>query len=336
MTKRFFLYLGLTLMIVVWAFSFIAVDIAVDYIPPLSFALYRFLIASLSFLIIDFAVYIRRKWSTNAIKGEKHLEIPESEELSTSMEADKNLTIGMRLIPRLSTNQWLSLILASFSGISLFFLAQYTSIQLIGPSLPALFVCLLAPLLISLMALVFFKERLTKIKIIGFIIATIGGYFLVTGGDIGNLLPDSPNFFGYFLALLTPILWAIYSIITKKIIQKIPTLQMLKIVAYLGTFELFIFVLLDNQLWILLESLFNILLITLALYVGVVCYILGYFIWQHSQKQLKSSKVASFLYIEPFITLLASIFLQLEQTIVLWNIVGGIIVLLGVLLINYR
>jgi len=323
-------------MIIVWAFSFIAVDIAVDYMPPLSFALYRFLIASFSFLIIDFGVYIGRKRNTNAIKRERNLPDPESEDLNRSIEGNKNFLIGMRLLPRLSTNQWLSLILASFSGISLFFLAQYTAIQLIGPSLPALFVCLLAPVLISLMALVFFKERLTKLKIIGFIIATIGGYFLVTGGDIGNLLPDSPNFVGYFLALLTPILWAIYSIITKKIIQKIPTLQMLKIVAYLGTFELFIFVVLDNQLWVFLENLLNILLITLALYVGVVCYIIGYFIWQHSQKQLKSSKVASFLYIEPFITLLASIFLQLEQTIVLWNIVGGIIVLMGVLLINYR
>lgn len=323
-------------MIIVWAFSFIAVDIAVDYIPPLSFALYRFLIASFSFLIIDFGVYIRRKWNIKAVKKEDNFAKFESKELANSKKERKNSTIGIRLLPRLSTKQWLSILLASFSGISFFFLAQYTSIQLIGPSLPALFVCLLAPVLISLMALVFFKERLTKLKIIGLIIASIGGYFLVTGGDIGSLLPDSPNFVGYFLALLTPILWAIYSIITKKIIQKIPTFQILKIVAYLGTIELFIFVLLDNQLWILLENLLNILLIALGLYVGVVCYIIGYFIWQHSQKQLKSSKVASFLYIEPFITLLASIFLQLEQTIVLWNIVGGIIVLIGVLLINYR
>lgn len=277
---------------------------------------------------------MRKKWNIKAIKKEDNLAKLESKELADSKKERKNSTI--RLLPHLSKKQWLSLLLASFSGISFFFLAQYTSIQLIGPSLPALFVCLLAPVLISLMALVFFKERLTKLKIIGFIIATMGGYFLVTGGDIGNLLPDSPNFTGYFLALLTPVLWATYSIITKKIIQKIPTFQMLKIVAYLGTFELFIFVVLDNQLWILLENFLNILLITLGLYVGVVCYIIGYFIWQHSQKQLKSSKVASFLYIEPFITLLASIFLQLEQTIVFWNIVGGIIVLMGVLLINYR
>jgi drug/metabolite transporter (DMT)-like permease len=323
-------------MIIVWAFSFIVVDIAVDYIPPLSFALFRFLIASLCFLIIDLYFYLKRKRDKRIVEREENLGKSNSEELNNFERADTNSHFGVRLLPKLSTKQWLSLILASFSGISFFFLAQYTSIQLIGPSLPALFVCLLAPVLISLLALVFFNERLTKIKIIGFIIATIGGYFLVTGGDIGNLLPDSPNFVGYFLALLTPILWAIYSIITKKIIQKLPTLQMIKIVAYLGTFELFIFVLLDNQLWILLQNLFNILLITLGLYVGVICYIIGYFIWQHSQKQLQSSKVASFLYIEPFITLIASIFLQLEQTILLWNILGGIIVLLGVLLINYK
>jgi len=64
--------------------------------------------------------------------------------------------------------------------------------------------------------------------------------------------------------------------------------------------------------------------------------VLGYYIWQNSQKLLKSSKVASFLYIEPFLTLIFSFLLQRSETILLWNIIGGVIVLIAVLIINYK
>ena len=49
-----------------------------------------------------------------------------------------------------------------------------------------------------------------------YIIATVGGFLLVTGGDLRTLTPETPNFLGYLFALLTPILWAIYTISTKK------------------------------------------------------------------------------------------------------------------------
>ncbi|MFX1260379.1 MAG: EamA family transporter [Promethearchaeota archaeon] len=52
-------YLLLILMILLWSFSFIVVDIAVDYIPPLSIALYRFIISSMGFITID--IYIKFK-----------------------------------------------------------------------------------------------------------------------------------------------------------------------------------------------------------------------------------------------------------------------------------
>jgi drug/metabolite transporter (DMT)-like permease len=111
---------------------------------------------------------------------------------------------------------------------------------------------------------------------------------------------------------------------------------MLKYIAYLGTIELFLFVLLNNELLIFISNMFNVILILCSLYVGILCYILGYYIWQKSQLTLKSSKVASFLYIEPFITLLFSILLQRSETIIFWNIIGGVIVLMAVLIINYK
>ncbi|MHA1914504.1 MAG: DMT family transporter [Promethearchaeota archaeon] len=296
-------------MIIVWGFSFVVVDIAVDLMPPLSFALYRFVIASLTFVLIDFFLFIRKK--RNKIKES-------------------------RIREPFSRNDWLLLLVASLTGVSLFFFSQYSAIATIGPSLPALFVCLLAPLVITILALVLFKEKLNALKILGFAIASIGGFLLITGGNLRNLTPNAPNFPGYLFALITPFLWGIYSTITKKINKKNSSMTMLKYIGYLGMVELLIFVLINNEMQTFLSNIFNPLLILCAVYTGILCYIVGYYIWQNSQINLNSSKVASFLYVEPFITLLFSLLLQRSETIVIWNIIGGVIVLVAVLIINYK
>ncbi|MFX1366141.1 MAG: DMT family transporter [Promethearchaeota archaeon] len=305
------IYLELIFMVIIWSFSFIIADIAVEFIPPLSLALYRFILASCTFLIID--IYFK-------IKNKK----------------DKSLKIEENNVSKFSKNDWILIIISSFTGVSLFFFAQYSSIEIIGPSLPALFVCLLTPVIITILALLFFNEKINKFKILGFLIATIGGFLLVTGGNITTLTPESPNFLGYLFALITPVLWAIYSIATKKISQSHSSNFINKYVAYIGTIELFIFALINNELPVFFNNFFTIQLFICALYLGFLCYVLGYFIWQNSQKLLKSSNVASFLYIEPFLTLIFSFIFQRSETIIIWNILGGIIVLIAVLVINYK
>jgi drug/metabolite transporter (DMT)-like permease len=298
-------------MVVLWSFSFVVVDIAVEFIPPLSIALYRFVIASISFLLIDIYFKLKKK---------------------------RQITSISKIKTDFSKNDWLLLILASFTGLSFFFLFQYSSIEIIGPSLPALFVCLITPVIITILALFFFKEKLNFFKILGFVIATIGGFLLVTGGDINSLSPDSPNFLGYLFALLTPILWAIYSTTTKIVSKKnsTSTNTMNKYIAYIGTLELVIFVIINGEIFIFIQNFFNISLFLCAIYLGFGCYVIGYYIWQNSQKVLKSLNVASFLYIEPFLTLIFSLLFQRSETIVLWNLIGGIIVLIAVLIINYE
>lgn len=305
------IYALLILMVFIWSFSFVLVDIAVEFIPPMSLALTRFFIVSIVFIIADIYFFVNRKIENIKI-GEKK---------------EKNFY---------TRREWIYLVIGSFCGISLFFAIQYSAINLIGPSLPALFVCLLSPVLITILALIFFKEKVTSIKLIGFVIATFGGFLLVTGGDLGIFTPETPNFLGYLFALITPLLWAIYTIVTKKLSKEKSNLTTLKYLAYLGTVELFILVLLNNELLVFIQNLTNIYVLMSGIYLGIGCYIIGYFIWQKSQKELKSSKGASFLYIEPFLTLLLSMLLNRPETILVWNIVGGFIVLVAVLLINYK
>ncbi|MFX0027468.1 MAG: DMT family transporter [Candidatus Hermodarchaeota archaeon] len=285
------IYFFLVLMIIIWSFSFIIVDMSVVFIPPLSIALYRFIVASVGFLLIDLYIKLRKNKIHNITTKKSY-----------------------------SRREWIYLIMASFFGVSFFFFAQYSAINLIGPSLPALFVCLLAPVLISILALIFFNEKLNKFKIIGFIIASIGGFLLVTGGNLENITPESPNFLGYMFALMTPIFWAIYSTITKKIVKNSSSNQMNKYISYLAVIELLILVIINNEFIVFVQNFLNPILFLSSIYLGVGCYIIGYYIWQYSQNRLKSAKVASFLYAEPFLTLMFSMLFQRSDVVVIWNI----------------
>ncbi|MHA1490671.1 MAG: DMT family transporter [Promethearchaeota archaeon] len=305
------IYFLLILMILIWSFSFIIVDVAVEFIPPLCIALYRFVISSAAFLIMDFYFKMRGKnnFKENAYKTEK---------------------------TKFLKKDYIFLIIASLTGSSFFFIFQYSAISIIGPSLPALFICLLSPVFITILSLIFFNERLSWVKGIGFIIASIGGFLLVTGGNLNTLTPKSPNFLGYLFALVTPLLWAIYTIIIKKITKNNSHITTLKYVTYLGTIELFLFVLINNEFLIFLENLLNFPLFLCGLYIGLGCHIFGYYIWQYSNNELKSSKVASFLYVEPFLTICFSFLLQRSEVILIGNIIGGVVVLVALLLINYK
>ncbi len=304
-------YILLTIMIVLWAFSFIVVDVSITFLTPLSVAFYRFLFASLSYMIIDIIIRVKKKRSNSK---------EDSKQKSTPF----------------NWKDWLILFLATQFGVVLFFYTQYNAIQSIGPSLPALFVCLLSPILIAVFALAFFNEKLNSLKVIGFLIATIGGFFLVTGGDINTLNPTTPNFLGLIFALFTPLFWALYTILTKILMKNHSTNTLLKDIAYLGTLELFLIILFNGDISNFLNNALNWVVLISALYLGPVCYTLGYYIWQDSQRNLNSSNVASFLYVEPFITLVLSYLFQIKETVLIGNILGGFVVLIAVVIINYN
>lgn len=307
-------YFLLFVMIFVWGFSFIVVDIAMDFVTPLSIALYRLIIASFSLILID--LYLRKK-------------------------NDKTITLNVdKIINKGSVrNYWLYIVLASLTGVSLYLFIIYSAISLIDPSLPVLADCLINPILITILSLVIFKEKLTKNKVIGFIIASFGAYLLITGGNIGVLQPNSPNFIGYILALLAPLVWSFYTIAIKKVKQfdsSRTDLQNLKNISIFGTIEFFILIIITGEMNIFLNNFLNLIVILCALYLGLGAFIIGYYIWNYSLKKLRSSSVASFLYLQPFITLILSIIFQRSDIIGLWNIFGGLIVMVALVIINYK
>jgi drug/metabolite transporter (DMT)-like permease len=73
---------------------------------------------------------------------------------------------------------------------------------------------------------------------------------------------------------MTPITWAFYSIITKRIIREKSNFKTLKYIAYFGTIELFIIVILSNELLVFIQNFFNIYVFLTGIYLGIGCYII--------------------------------------------------------------
>ena len=309
-----FIYVLLFVMIFFWGFSFIIVDIAMDFVSPLSIALYRLIIAAISMTLID--LYLRKKNNKKTAL---------SSDIIFNNESTKNY--------------WLYLVLASLAGVSLYLLIIYSAISLIGPSLPVLADCLINPILITLLSLFIFKEKLSKNKAIGFVIASIGAYLLITGGNFGVLLPNSPNFSGYILALLAPLMWSLYTIVIKKVKQfdnSRTDFQNLKNISIFGSIEFFVLIIITGEFNIFLNNVLNPIVFLCALYLGLGAFVIGYYIWSYSLTKLKSSSVASFLYLQPFLTLLLSIIFQRDEGVTIWSFLGAFVIILAFFLINYK
>jgi len=310
-------YVLLGILIVFWSFSFIIVDNLIMFITPITIAFYRFIIASFALLLITFFEKIWKK-KNSSMKNDQEIS-KNNEEIINNLNLKKK--------------DYVLILACSFLGGSLFYIVQYNAIELIGPSTSALLVCLLSPIFIMILSIIFYKEKLNYLKIIGFILATIGTLILMTRGDINNLNLFSQNLFGNLLGIGQPIIWAAYSILLKKLTKKLTPAQTMRYVIYIGTIELFLFVIFLGELPIFFENFLNPIVILNVAYLAIIASVIGGILWASSMKKLEASKVASFLYAEPFLTLLFSFVLGIEQDILV-PLFGGILILIAVIIIS--
>jgi drug/metabolite transporter (DMT)-like permease len=69
------------------------------------------------------------------------------------------------------------------------------------------------------------------------------------------------------------------------------------------------------------------------LFLGVFVSGIAYWYWGKALEGLEASKVSMFLYLEPITTLIAAVFLLQEKVFII-SITGGIIIIIGVIIVN--
>ena len=288
------LYVFLMLVLILfWGSSFVVVKVTLEAgLTPIAVATFRFLVAGALFIIVLLA---------DRLKNPTH-----------------SLSIARRDIP--------TVLLLSFSGVTFFFIAQYTGIELAGASVSAILVTLLSPVLITVFSARMFMERLSKRQMFGIGTAAIGAFIVIAGGTLS--VENNPNFLiGCLFILATPILWTIYSLGGKRLMERYDAFLIVSYVNVLGGLFLVPFSLAEGSLGRILSL--DTTEWLAILFLAVTCSVIGYFIWFYVLKHVKAAITSSFLFAEPIVTVLFAIRFTNEQVNPI-IIGGGILIFLGV------
>jgi RarD protein len=188
-----------------------------------------------------------------------------------------------------------------------------------------------APVFMAILALVFFKEKITTLQVIGIIIAIIGLLLLVGKGDISNI--DLIENKGDLLVLASAFTWGVYSMVNKKISLSYPPLMTILYLFIMMTIIIIPFNL-DQETINSVVHLSSIGWIAI-IFLGLLCSGIAYVIWAYALRDMESAKVGAFLYFEPFVTVIAA-WIFLAETITFLMLLSGIIITLGVIMVNRK
>jgi drug/metabolite transporter (DMT)-like permease len=291
-------FLMLTL-IIIWGSSFVVVKIALkEGLTPIAIATFRFLIAGGLFL----AVLLLKK------KRKRNYKL---------------------LVKRKDAA---TLLLLALTGVTFFYAVQYTGIQMASASIAAILVCLLSPIIITIFSAKIFKEHLTKKQVFGIGIAAAGTFITITGGTFS--FPGDKNFLlGSLILLSTPVLWAAYSLLGKKIMEKYNPFLVVAYVTMLGGLCLIPFSSAENSLHQIFTMSLNGWLA--ILFLSITCSLLGYYIWFYVLKQVDAAITSSFLFAEPLVTVLFAVTF-FEEKLNLFILAGGLLIFIGVYLVTTK
>lgn len=287
------------ILIIFWGSSFVVVKIALDEgLTPIAIATFRFLIAGGLFLV---ALLLKKNRKRNYTLLVKRKDAP-------------------------------TLLFLALTGVTFFYAAQYTGIQMASASIAAILVCLLSPIIIAVLSARIFKERLTKKQIFGIGIAAAGTFTVIAGGTL-SLSGNRDFLLGSLILLSTPVLWAAYSLLGKKIMEKYDPFLIVAYVTMLGGLCLIPFSFGENSLHqIFTMSLHGWLAI---LFLSLTCSLLGYYIWFYVLKQVDAAVTSSFLFAEPLITVLFAVPF-FEEKLNLFTVAGGLLIFTGVYLVTRK
>lgn len=185
------------------------------------------------------------------------------------------------------------------------------------------------PIFIYILSLIFLKERLSRLQIIGTTLSLLGVLFIISKGSFQSILEFSFNI-GDLIVLIAIVCWAIYSILVKQFSNVLPGGSTFLVSIGMGILMLFPFYMYES-LQPTIETTWSIASISAILYTGIFASIVAFICWNTGVIQLGANKAGIYLnFIPVFATIFAVTFIG--ESLELFQILGGILVILGVFL----
>lgn len=189
----------------------------------------------------------------------------------------------------------------------------------------------LTPVFAAVLAWLFLSESFGAFKVLGLAIAFVGAVLVVTKGAINADTIQLPSTNGDLLALASSLNWAIFSIASKPMLKRLPPTLMMAYVMFLGWLIVLPFFGL-SQPWGDFARL-TLSGWTAVTFLGIFCSGIAYIFWYDALAAIDASEAASFIYLEPLITVVVAALL-IGEAFTLPTFLGGLTILLGVYLVN--
>ena len=214
------------------------------------------------------------------------------------------------------------------TGGTLYFITENEAVR-IGYVNNVSFIVCTAPMVTTLLALIFIKEvKATRNLVVGTILATLGvGFVIFNGHFVLNLNP-----LGDMLALCACLCWAIYSILLKNVSEKYSAVFITRKVFFYGlvtVLPVFIF----SPWHFSLNSFMRPVVWGNLLFLGFVASFMCFVLWSWVSKQLGALVASNYIYLNPISTVVFSA-IFLGETMTPMAFIGSSMILFGVYLSN--
>ena len=286
-------YIYALLSVIAWSTVFIVVKIVIDESNPILLSMFRFFIASIILLI-----YVYRRKMLSQLKN-------------IYLDEYKNIVFqGLTGI-------------AGMSSI-LFYGIKYTSASISSIIMNS------NPLIIAVLSYLFLKEKLKSINIAGIIIGYIGIIPILSRGENIFKLFTSKHLFGDILCVIAAILWSLYIINGKRLLERYNPIIVTLAAMTIGTV-----ILIPPLIIFYWKDIYNISMKTFwaMIYLGIFPTGVGFTLWFNALEKLPASKLSIIGYLVPILSLILSVIL-LGEKINVFILIGFILVVLGLYLSN--
>ncbi len=223
----------------------------------------------------------------------------------------------------------INLVLASLTGVTLYFLFENQALVFTSPTNASLIINAV-PVFTTILYDIKNLKSPDKIEYLGMSISFLGTAIVILNGRF--ILKFNP--LGDTLMIFAALSWAFYTIFIEKLLKNHSYLTTLRDIFLLGSIFLIPFsvvdVIKDGLMWVLNpEALFA------FLFLSVLASSLGYFFWNRGIKEINPKIVTNSIYFMPLITSVEDILIT-KGKVNIFHIIGGTMILIGVILINRR
>lgn len=290
-------YAGLVLMTIIIGMSFIFVKLALKHANPVDILAQRFLIASIA--IVLYYLLIRRR----------------------------KPQIGKRnILPLLLLSLFYPIFLFLFQTLGL----QFTSASEAG------IISAIAPILTLILAAIILKEKSNKWQVGSVFLSVVGVVYIIYKNGVGAV--SSETLRGDILILLSVISMAFYFVIGRLMNRRVNAMDITLFMSVTAAIVFNLYAYFSHCKDGSLENYFlayqSTTFIWSILYLGILSTVVTSFLTNNALKVIPASQVSIFNNLSPIITVFAGI-LFLGENLFYYHIIGGLLVLLGIIGVNF-